>query len=60
MVSRLINIQITPYFRDEDAQQNRNRKILPVVSFVEQDDVFEVVEELMVKLFKNFSKKNFR
>ena len=27
------------------------------MSFVEQDDVFEVVEELMVKLFKNFSKK---
>ena len=27
------------------------------MSFVEQEDVFNVVEKLMVSLFKNFSKK---
>ena len=27
------------------------------MSFVEQEDVFEVVEKLMVKLFKSFSSK---
>ena len=27
------------------------------MSFVEQEDVFEVVEKLMVNLFKNFSSK---
>ena len=27
------------------------------MSFVEQEDVFDVVEKLMIKLFKNFSKK---
>ena len=27
------------------------------MSFVEQEDVFEVVEKLMINLFKNFSSK---
>ena len=27
------------------------------MSFVEQEDIFEVVEKLMINLFKNFSKK---
>ena len=27
------------------------------MSFVEQEDVFQVIEKLMIKLFKNFQKK---
>ena len=29
------------------------------MSFVEQEDVFNVVEKLMIKLFKEFSSKNY-
>ena len=28
------------------------------MSFVEQEDVFDVIEKLMVNLFKNFQRKN--
>ena len=53
--------QIAPCFRDEDARADRSPgefyQLDIEMSFVEQDDVFEVVEKLMVRLFKNFSNK---
>jgi len=53
--------QIAPCFRDEDARADRSPgefyQLDIEMSFVEQEDVFEVVEKLMVSLFKNFSKK---
>ena len=53
--------QIAPCFRDEDARADRSPgefyQLDLEMSFVEQEDIFKVVEELMVKLFKNFSSK---
>ena len=53
--------QIAPCFRDEDARADRSPgefyQLDIEMSFVEQEDVFKVVETLMVNLFKNFSKK---
>jgi len=53
--------QIAPCFRDEDARADRSPgefyQLDLEMSFVEQEDVFNVVEKLMVSLFKNFSKK---
>ena len=53
--------QIAPCFRDEDARSDRSPgefyQLDIEMSFVEQEDVFEVVEKLMLSLFKNFSKK---
>ena len=53
--------QIAPCFRDEDARADRSPgefyQLDLEMSFVEQEDVFNVVEKLMVKLFKNFSSK---
>ena len=53
--------QIAPCFRDEDARADRSPgefyQLDLEMSFVEQDDVFNVVEKLMVKLFKQFSSK---
>ncbi len=53
--------QIAPCFRDEDARSDRSPgefyQLDLEMSFVEQEDVFDVVEKLMVKLFKNFSSK---
>jgi aspartyl-tRNA synthetase len=53
--------QIAPCFRDEDARADRSPgefyQLDLEMSFVEQEDIFNVVESLMINLFKNFSSK---
>jgi aspartyl-tRNA synthetase len=53
--------QIAPCFRDEDARADRSPgefyQLDIEMSFVEQEDVFQVVEKLLVSLFKKFSTK---
>ena len=53
--------QIAPCFRDEDARADRSPgefyQLDLEMSFVEQEDVFKVVETLMINLFKKFSTK---
>ena len=53
--------QIAPCFRDEDARADRSPgefyQLDIEMSFVEQEDIFKVVETLMINLFKNFSSK---
>ncbi len=52
--------QIAPCFRDEDARSDRSPgefyQLDIEMSFVEQDDVFQIVEKLINSLFKKFSK----
>ena len=56
--------QIAPCFRDEDARADRSPGEFYLLdlemSFVEQEDIFEVVEKLMVNLFKKFSNKKLK
>ena len=53
--------QIAPCFRDEDSRADRSPgefyQLDLEMSFVEQEDVFNIVEKLMTSLFKNFSSK---
>ena len=53
--------QIAPCFRDEDARADRSPgefyQLDLEMSFVEQEDIFVVIEKLMISLFKKFSPK---
>ena len=53
--------QIAPCFRDEDARADRSPgefyQLDLEMSFVEQEDIFYVLEKLLTSLFKNFSSK---
>jgi len=53
--------QIAPCFRDEDARADRSPgefyQLDVEMSFVEQEDIFEVFEELLTKVFTKFSNK---
>ena len=55
--------QIAPCFRDEDARADRSPgefyQLDLEMSFVEQEDIFKVVEDLVINLFKEFSDKKF-
>lgn len=55
--------QIAPCFRDEDARADRSPgefyQLDVEMSFVTQDDVFSVVEDVLANVFKTFSKKPF-
>ncbi|MDC1158008.1 aspartate--tRNA ligase [Pelagibacteraceae bacterium] len=53
--------QIAPCFRDEDARADRSPgefyQLDLEMSFVEQEDIFNVIEKLLISLFKKFSSK---
>ncbi len=56
--------QIAPCFRDEDARADRSPgefyQLDLEMSFVEQEDVFSVVENLLINTFKKFSNKKLK
>ena len=56
--------QIAPCFRDEDARADRSPgefyQLDIEMSFINQDDIFNVVENLFNKVLKNFLQKKFK
>ena len=52
--------QIAPCFRDEDARADRSPgefyQLDIEMSFVDQEDIFSIVENLLIKIFNQFSK----
>ena len=53
--------QIAPCFRDEDARSDRSPgefyQLDIEMSFVTQEDIFEVIEKILTKIFNKFSSK---
>lgn len=53
--------QIAPCFRDEDPRMDRHYgefyQVDMEMSFVEQEDIFKIMEPLMIELIENFSAK---
>jgi aspartyl-tRNA synthetase len=53
--------QIAPCFRDEDTRMDRHYgefyQLDMEMSFVEQEDIFKIMEPLMIELTENFSQK---
>ena len=56
--------QIAPCFRDEDARSDRSPgefyQLDIEMSFVEQNDIFQVIEKLLNNVFKKFSNKKIK
>ena len=56
--------QIAPCFRDEDARADRSPgefyQLDLEMSFVEEQDIFKIVEDLLVSVFSNFSNKKIK
>ena len=53
--------QIAPCFRDEDARADRSPgefyQLDLEMSFIEQEDIFNIIEKLFIRVFNNFSNK---